>query len=61
MYFASLSGDLLVLHVVLVQDGGHDVQVHGRNMDVHIDVDGHQLGVLGPPEVHLQMAPKSNT
>lgn len=48
-------------HVILLQDGVHHIQVHGRHTDVHVNVDGHQLSALGPPEVDLQMAPKSNT
>lgn len=50
-----------MLHVILLQDGVDHIQVHGRDVDVHIDVDGNQLSTLGPPEVDLQMAPKTNT
>ena len=45
------------LHVALLQHGADQVQVGGWHVDVHIDVDGHQLSAVGAPEVHLQGAP----
>lgn len=60
-YFASSSRDVLVLHVMLLQDGVHHIHVHGRHMDVHINVDGHQFSTVRAPEIDLQMAPKPNT
>ena len=45
------------LHVALLQHGADQVQVGGRHVDVHVDVDGHQLSAVGAPEVHLQGAP----
>lgn len=53
--------DLLVLHVTLLQDGGHQSEVPGRHTDVHVDVDGHLFITLRAPEIDLQMAPKPNT
>lgn len=53
--------DLLMIHITLLQDGVHHIKVHCRDMNVHINVNSHQLRVLRLPEVDLQMAPNSNT
>ena len=52
---------LLGLHVTLLQHGADQIQVGGRHVDVHINVDGHQLSAVGAPEVDLQGAPQANT
>lgn len=60
-YFASSSTDILVLHVILLQDGVHHIEVLGGHMDVHVSVDGYHLSTVRVPEIYLQMAPKPNT
>lgn len=60
-YLASLCRHLLVLHLSLLQDGVHHIEVHGRHMDVHINVNGHLFRTLRAPEIDLQMTPKPNT
>ena len=61
MCVCAVQCDLLVLHAALLQQGVHHVSMDGIHMDVHVNVDGHQLRALGPPEVNLQMAPQTNT
>ena len=50
-----------MLHATLLQHGEHHVSVSSRDMDVHIDVNCHQLNTFGPPEINLQMAPHTKT
>jgi len=53
--------DSLCLHVALLQHGADQLQVGGGHVDVHVDVDGHQVGAVGAPEVHLQGVTQTNT